>query len=96
MGNLYHKTVTIHKNINTVGAKVQEDHSVFWEDVDVPLEVIRARCFNEYFAFFSSLSHAFGPQAFAFRLGTTNQRHANNTSLTLCSGVKKERNISWQ
>lgn len=37
MRNLYNQTVTIHKNTNTVGAKVHGDHVVFRDDLDVPL-----------------------------------------------------------
>jgi hypothetical protein len=100
MGNLYNKTVTICKNMNTVRTKVQEDDIVFRDDVDVSTN-IRSRCFDECASCFSRQTHAFGPRAFAFRLGTTNHRHANNTSLTLCSKQRKEnqlavRNISDQ
>jgi hypothetical protein len=94
MRNLYNQTVTIDKNTNTVGAKVHGDHKVFGDNLDVALEVRRTRCFNECFAFCSSFSHAFGPRAFAFRLGTTNQRHANNTSLILRIEANKEREKS--
>jgi hypothetical protein len=100
MGNLYNKTVTINKNTNTVRTKVHGDHIVFRDDFDVSTNV-RGRCFDECAACFSSQTYAFGPRAFAFRLGTTNHRHANNTSLTLCSKQRKEnqlamRNISYQ